>query len=115
MKFDENGRQFSKRVENTVGKRRNCSLRAISSFPDVFSKDLYYRHVKTRACLGKDKQDIFILNLHTMEKNKSRSVSTNHFYKIPSLILFRIVYKFDSNTSIWSSQSENQFFRYRNS
>ena len=42
-----------KRVENTVGKRRNCSLRAISPFPIVFSKDFYCRHVKTRACLGK--------------------------------------------------------------
>ena len=35
------------------GKRRNCSLQAISPFPTVFSKDLYCRHVKTRACLGK--------------------------------------------------------------
>ena len=35
------------------GKRRNCSLRAISSFPPVFSKDMYCSHVKTRACLGK--------------------------------------------------------------
>ena len=35
------------------GKRRNFSLPAISSFPIVFSKDLYSRHVKTRACLGK--------------------------------------------------------------
>ena len=35
------------------GKRRNCSLRAISPFPAAFSKDLYCRHVKTRACLGK--------------------------------------------------------------
>ena len=35
------------------GKRRNCSLRASSPFPTVFSKDLYYRHVKTRACLEK--------------------------------------------------------------
>ena len=35
------------------GKRRNCSLRAISPFPTVFSNDLYCSHVKTRACLGK--------------------------------------------------------------
>ena len=35
------------------GKRRNCSLRAISPFPAVFSKDLYWEHVKRRACLGK--------------------------------------------------------------
>ena len=52
FKFVENDRKFSKRIENT-GKRRNCSLRAISPFPTVFSKDLYCRHVKTRACLGK--------------------------------------------------------------
>ena len=35
------------------GKRRNCSLGAISPFPTVFSNDLYSRHVKSRACLGK--------------------------------------------------------------
>ena len=35
------------------GKRRNCSLQEISPFPTVFSKGLYCRHVKTRACLGK--------------------------------------------------------------
>ena len=49
---DENGRGSSKRV-NSVGKRRNCSLRRISFFPAVFSKDLYCRHVRTRACLRK--------------------------------------------------------------
>ena len=37
------------------GKKRPCSLRAISPFLTVFSKDLYCRHVKTRACLGKVK------------------------------------------------------------
>ena len=35
------------------GNRRSCSLRAISPFPKVFSKDLYYSHVKTRACSEK--------------------------------------------------------------
>ena len=54
FKFDENGRQFSKRVENTVGKRRNCSIGAISPFPTVCLKDLYCRYVKTRACVVKD-------------------------------------------------------------
>ena len=52
FKFDENGRNFSKRVENTVGKGE-ISSQAISPFPTVFSKDLYCRHVKTRVCLGK--------------------------------------------------------------
>ena len=50
FKFEENGRKFSKRVENT-GKKRNCLLQAISPFPTVFSKDLFCRQVKTRACL----------------------------------------------------------------
>ena len=53
FKFDANGRKFSERIENTWGKRRNYSLRAISPFPTVFSKDLYCRHIKTRACLEK--------------------------------------------------------------
>ena len=53
VKFDEHGREFSKWVEKYYGKRRNCLLQAISPFPTVFSKDLYYKHVKTRACLGK--------------------------------------------------------------
>ena len=35
------------------GKRRNCSQWAVSPLPAVVSKDLYCRHVKTRACLGK--------------------------------------------------------------
>ena len=53
--FHENGRMFSTTVENTVGRNsRKHSLRAISPFPTVFSKDLKCKHVKTRACLGKE-------------------------------------------------------------
>ena len=51
FKFDKNGGKFSERVENTVGKGEIA--RAISPFPTVFSKDLYCRHLKARACLGK--------------------------------------------------------------
>ena len=40
-------------VRKHCGKVTNCSYRAISPFPTVFSKDVYYRHVKARACLGK--------------------------------------------------------------
>ena len=50
FQFDDKGKRFSKYVENTVGKRENCSLRAISPFPTVFSKDFHCRH---RACLRK--------------------------------------------------------------
>ena len=53
FELDENGRKFSKLVENTVGKGEIAHYELISPFPVVFSKDLYYRHVKIRACLGK--------------------------------------------------------------
>ena len=52
FKFDKNGIMFSKQVENS-GKKRNCSLRAISPFPTVFSEDLFCRHVKNQALFGK--------------------------------------------------------------
>ena len=51
FELDENARKFSKMGGKHCGKSRNCSLRAVSSFPTVFSKDLYCRHIKTRACL----------------------------------------------------------------
>ena len=49
FKFDENGGKFSKSVENTEGKGQ------IDCFPTLFSKDLYCRQVKARACLEKGK------------------------------------------------------------
>ena len=60
FKFDKNGRKSSKRVENTVGKRRNCSLRAISPFPTVFSKGLFPRGVKRCHCVGMGQRTNFI-------------------------------------------------------
>ena len=57
FKFDENGRKFSKRVENTVGKAEIACYEKLRYEQfllfTVFSRDLYCRHVKTRACLGK--------------------------------------------------------------
>ena len=53
FKFDENDGKFPQMDRKQCGKSRNCSSRAISPFPAMFSKDLYCRHVKTRACLGK--------------------------------------------------------------
>ena len=53
LHFDENGRKFSKWVENTMGKGGIARYQQFSPFPTVFSKDLYCRHVKTWACLGK--------------------------------------------------------------
>ena len=51
-KFDENGRKFFKRVENTVGKGEIARYEQFLLFPQCF-QDLYCRHVKTRSCLGK--------------------------------------------------------------
>ena len=64
FKLDENGRKFSKQIENTVGKEI-ARYKEFLLFP-VFSKDLYSRYVKTRACLGKD------FNKMTFEKKNSR-------------------------------------------
>ena len=48
-----NSRNFSKWVENTVGKGKLAPNRQFPPFSTMFLKDLYYRHVKTRGCLGK--------------------------------------------------------------
>ena len=53
FKHDENGKKSSKRVENTVGKGEIARNEQFLLFPPVLSKDLYNRHVKSRACLGK--------------------------------------------------------------
>ena len=52
FKFDENGRKFFRLVENIVGKGEIAHYEQFLLFP-VFSKGLYYSHVKTRVCLGK--------------------------------------------------------------
>ena len=44
--------EFSKRVKNTVGKEEIARSKQFLLFP-VFLNDMYCRHVKTRACLGK--------------------------------------------------------------
>ena len=57
--FADDNFEFYEMVESFLnsykqcGKRGNCSLQVISPFPKVFSEDLYCRHLKTRACLGK--------------------------------------------------------------
>ena len=40
-------------IENTVGKGEIAESRKISPFPTVFSKDLFYRHVKKQGLFGK--------------------------------------------------------------
>ena len=53
FKFDENGRKFSKWVENTVGKGEIACYKQFLLFPQCFQKTCTERHIKTRACLGK--------------------------------------------------------------
>ena len=52
FKFDENGRKFSKWVENTVGNGEFTYYEQFLLSPQCF-QNLHHRHVKTRACLGK--------------------------------------------------------------
>ena len=52
FKFEENGRKFFKWLENTVGKGEIAHYEQFLLFLQCFSKDLYCRHIKTRACLG---------------------------------------------------------------
>ena len=53
FELDENWRRFSKRVENTVRKEEIACYEQFLLSPQCFSKDLFCRHMKTRACLGK--------------------------------------------------------------
>ena len=45
--FDENGRKFSKEVDNTVGKGEIARFKQFLLFPQCFPKDLYRMHVNT--------------------------------------------------------------------
>ena len=69
FKFDENGRKLSTQVEN-IGKRRNCSLQAISPFPTVFSKGLLPRGVKRCHCLGMGYTEVNMCNHNSTESSQ---------------------------------------------
>ena len=79
------------------GKRRNCSLRAISPFPAVFLKDLYCRHVKTRACLGKGSDTNCIENI----VGKGEIAHFEQFHLFP-LCFSKAFSSLCSNEYIWS-------------
>ena len=53
FEFDENGRKFLKRVENTVGKEEIACYEKFLLFPQCFLKTYTADSEKTRACLGK--------------------------------------------------------------
>ena len=52
-KFDENGRKFFKIGKKTLLEKEKLLVMSNLSFSHCVSKDLYCRHIKTRACLGK--------------------------------------------------------------
>ena len=54
FKVNENGRKFSKRVENTVGKGEIARYEQFLLFSQCFQKTYMGRHVKFRACYGKN-------------------------------------------------------------
>ena len=51
-------------VENTVGKRRNCSIRAISRIPTVFSKRYVLQTHKNQGLFGKGLSNIAFGDSH---------------------------------------------------
>ena len=62
FKFDENGRKFSKRTENTVGQKRNCSLEV--------SKRLVLHTRKKQGLFGKRLKHK--LKLETFKKKQNK-------------------------------------------
>ena len=52
FEYNEMVQSSLKQVENTV-EMEKLLVMSNFSFPTVFSKDLYCRHIKIRACLGK--------------------------------------------------------------
>ena len=61
LNFDKNGRKFPKWIENTVGEGEIALDEQFLLLPQCF-QDLYYKHIKTRASLGKG-QKAFMLGL----------------------------------------------------
>ena len=71
FKFEENGRKFSKWVENTVGKGEIARYEHFFPFPTVFSKDFYSRHEKKKytACLGKGEEKVLLTRIFFFSHN----------------------------------------------
>ena len=75
-----------KKGRKNFWKRRNCLSWALSPFPTLFSKDFYWRDVKTRACLGKGKKSfcenvIFFSHSGPVWHGNNPSLSCNGYTK----------------------------------
>ena len=75
------------------GKRRNCSLRAISPFPTVFSKGLFPRGVTRCHCVG---MGLPFLKRQILDVSKLKGFAEDYF-------------KFDKNCTKFSNRVENTF------
>ena len=62
FKLDKNGRKFSKWVENTVEKGRNCSLRAISPFSHSVFKKIRNADTKKPGLVWERFKPVFLSN-----------------------------------------------------
>ena len=108
-------RKVLQRERKHCGKWRNCSLQVISPFPTLFSKDLNFRHIKTRACLVKGqlrkKNIVYLFTtqsqlLMTLKKKpceniigKGENLGTQHFLLFPQCFL-----PFPKHTSLFKSE-----------
>ena len=72
------------------GKRSNCSLQAISPFPTVFSKELCFRHIKTRACLGKGHGFTLIHFTGIFSRSSVSPIPQIFDFKIPNIYRIEI-------------------------
>ena len=85
LKFDQKWQKVIQTGRKHCGKRRNCSLRAISPFPTVFSKGLFPRGVK--RChwveMGFNQLILSTFSLHTYltawESRKSKTRDTTYY------------------------------------
>ena len=60
FEFDKSGRNFSKCVENTVGKGEIARNEQSLLFPQCFQKDFNCRHVKNQGLFGKEFSNIVV-------------------------------------------------------
>ena len=80
------------------GKRRNCSLRAISPFPTVFSKGLFPRGFKRCHCMGKG-LTLYLTTphfdarkIHSCEKHREKRRNCLYQAISPFLTMFSTLY-----------------------
>ena len=85
FKFDKNVVKFSKWVKNTVGKRRNCSLRAISPFSHSVFKRCVLQKRKNKGLFGKElKGDTHFIfwGCRTISVHHDPPLASNLFFSV---------------------------------